>query len=257
MRYTERDWAGPLLYLPGLEERLARANSYPPSRPPLRYGRVVTDAMFMTSRDGVSFKRWPEAFIRPGPRLRESWVYGNNFVFWGMAETRSHLADAPDEISLYASEGYWEGTDTAVRRYTLRLDGFVSASALAAGGEFITRPLIFEGGNLTMNFETSGDSGVRVEIQEPDGTPIEGYTLEDCPEMYADSVRYTVRWKHGGDVRPLEGKPVRLRFVMRDADLYAFQFVPYQPDLLHIAPAEPFDMETGWFLDQKRAKVQH
>ncbi len=120
-----------------------------------------------------------------------------------------------------------------------------------------TRPLIFEGGNLTMNFETSGASGVRVEIQEPDGTPIEGYTLDDCPEMYADSVRYTVRWKHGGDVRPLEGKPVRLRFVMRDADLYAFQFVPFQPDLIHIAPAEPFDMETGWFLDQKRVKVQH
>ena len=173
-RYTEHKWSGPLLALPGLEERLARANSYPPSRPPLRFGRVITDALFMTSRDGANFKRWPEAFIRPGPRQRESWVYGDNFVFWGMVETRSHLEDAPDEISLYATEGYWEGTDTAVRRYTVRIDGFVSAAASAAGGEFVTKPLLFEGGNLTINFETSGASGVRVEIQEADGTPHRG-----------------------------------------------------------------------------------
>ena len=254
-RYTEREWSGPLLALPGLEERLARANSYPPSRPPLRFGRVITDALFMTSRDGANFKRWPEAFIRPGPRRRESWVYGDNFVFWGMVETRSHLEDAPDEISLYATEGYWEGTDTAVRRYTVRIDGFVSAAASAAGGELVTKPLLFEGGNLTINFETSGASGVRVEVQEADGRPFEGYTLDDCPEMFADSIRYKVRWNHGGDVRPLRGKPVRLRFVMRDADLYSFQFVPFQPDLIRHLPAEPFDAE-GWFLDPDRAKVQ-
>ncbi len=254
-RYTEHKWSGPLLALPGLEERLARANSYPPSRPPLRFGRVITDALFMTSRDGANFKRWPEAFIRPGPRQRESWVYGDNFVFWGMVETRSHLEDAPDEISLYATEGYWEGTDTAVRRYTVRIDGFVSAAASAAGGEFVTKPLLFEGGNLTINFETSGASGVRVEIQEADGTPIEGYTLDDSPEMFGDSIRYKVRWNHGGDVRPLKGKPVRLRFVMRDADLYSFQFVPFQPDLIRHLPAEPFNAE-GWFLDPDRAKVQ-
>jgi len=54
--------------------------------------------------------------------------------------------------------------------------------------------------------------------------------LEDCPEIFGDSIRHTVRWKRGGDVRALEGHPVRLRFSLRDADLYSFQFVPFQPD---------------------------
>ncbi len=33
-----------------------------------------------------------------------------------------------------------------------------------------------------------------------------------------------------GDVRPLAGKLIRLHFVLKDADLYSFQFVPYAPD---------------------------
>lgn len=224
MRYTDRGWSLPVLDWPGLEERLARA------RHSRRFGTAVTDAVFMTSRDGVTFRRWPEAFIRPGPRREGSWVYGDNFVFWGMIETASDLGDAPNEISLYATEHYWEGVYTEFRRYTLRVDGFVSATAPRSGGELVTKPLVFSGGSLALNLATSGAGGVEVEVQEADGTPIPGYELQDCPEIRADSLAHIVRWEGGGDLRPLTGKPVRLRFVLRDADLYAFQFVPYQPD---------------------------
>ena len=225
MRYTDRGWRPVLFDLPGLRERLARAKA---SR---RYGTAITDALFMTSRDGITFHRWQEAFIRPGPRLRESWVYGDNFVFWGMVETRSELSDAPNEISLYATEGYWEGTYTSVRRYTLRIDGFVSVHATMRGGEVITKPLVFQGGSLAINVSTSGAGSVRVEIQDAQGKPIEGYSLNDCPEIFCDDIRYIVRWRNtGSDVRPLAGKPIRLRFVLRDADLYSFQFVSYVPE---------------------------
>ncbi len=225
MRYNDRGWSEPLLQLPGLDERLVRAKSHP------RYGTAVTDALFMTSRDGRTFHRWPEAFIRPGPRKRESWVYGDNFIFWGMVETKSAVEDAPDEISLYATESYWEGTSTSVRRYTLRIDGFVSASAPVSGGQVLTKPILFAGGNLALNVETSGAGSVQVEIQDTGGAPVEGYTLDECPAIFCDSLRHIVRWNHqGGDVRPLAGKPVRLRFVLKDADLYAFQFVPHEPD---------------------------
>lgn len=225
MRYTERSWSEPLLDLPGREERMARAAGHP------RYGAAITDGLFMTSRDGQLFKRWNEAFLRPGPRARHSWVYGDNFIFWGMVETPSVLEDAPREISLYATEGYWEGTSTSIRRLTIRVDGFVSASTSLAGGELVTKPIRFAGGNLSLNFATSGAGSVQVEIQDVDGRPVPGYALDDCPPIFGDRLDKVVRWTApGGDVRSLAGQTVRLRFVLRDADLYSFQFVPYEPD---------------------------
>jgi len=224
-RYTERGWTDPLFDLPGLDERLERGKAHP------RYAHAITDMLFMSSRDGLTFHRWPEAFVRPGPRQRESWVYGDNYPFWGMIETPSSTEDAPPEISLYATEGYWEGISTEIRRYTIRIDGFVSLNAPLSGGEIVTKPLTFEGGNLTLNLETSGAGGVQVEVQDAAGTPIEGYRLEDCPPIFCDSLRHVVRWNGaGGDVRPLAGKPIRLRLALRDADLYAFRFEPYEPE---------------------------
>jgi|LSQX01.1.fsa_nt_gb hypothetical protein len=230
MRYTDRGWSEAMMALPGLEERLARAKASP------RYGTAITDGLLMTSRDGVLFHRWNEAFLRPGPRRQGSWVYGDNLIFWGIVETASALGDAPNELSLYASEDYWQGTAVSFRRLALRIDGFVSLRASARGGELLTRPLVFDGGNLAINASTSGAGSIQVEIQDAAGQPLPGYALADCPRIFGDDLELVVRWKQGGDVRPLSGKTVRLRFVLSDADLYAFQFVPYQPDPVRPQP---------------------
>ena len=229
-RYANRGWSEPMYDLPGLDDRLARAAHSTPGEHG-RNGSAITDSMFMTSRDGRTFKRWPEAFLRPGPREIDSWVYGDNYLHWGMVETKSTLQDAPNEISMYASEGYWQGKSTSFRRLTLRVDGFVSAHTQLAGGEIVTKPICFKGGNLTLNLETSAAGGCRVEIQDVSGKPIDGYALTECPPIFCDRVAQVVRWNRpGGDVRPLAGKTVRLRFVLKDADLYSFQFVPYARD---------------------------
>jgi hypothetical protein len=83
--------------------------------------------------------------------------------------------------------------------------------------------LKFTGKRLELNFSTSAAGGVRVEIQGPDGQPIPGFSLADCPEVFGDEPARTVSWG-GADLGKLAGQPVRLRFVMRDADLYSFQF---------------------------------
>ena len=258
MRYNERGWSGPMLDLPGLDNRLARGQHHP------RYGMTITDAVFMTSRDGRQFHRWPEAFIRPGPRQRESWVYGDNFIFWGMFESPSTVEDSPDELSLLAVEGYWEDEDTAFRRYSLRVDGFVSASAPYAGGELVTRPMIFSGGSLSVNAETSAFGSFQVEIQNAEGEVLPGFSLEECEPIFCDSLDYTVRWRSrdGGDLRGLEGRPVRLRFLLRDADLYAFQFVPFRAapersaalDLAVLPPRNP-EREPFYVLDDDLQSV--
>ena len=126
--------------LPELEERLARANarSYTTASGKKvtseRYGTALTDGLFMSSRDGKVFHRWGEAFIRPGLRYTDNWVYGDNYQNWGLIETESDLPGAPDEISIYATEHYWRGAYTNLRRFILRVDGFVSVKAPAKGG---------------------------------------------------------------------------------------------------------------------------
>jgi len=218
MRYNDRGWSPSMTALPGLEERQFR------SKQSQRYGTTVTDAAFMTSRDGVTFHRWGEAFIRPGPSRKDTWVYGDNFVFWGMVQTKSHLEGAPDEISLYATEGYWQGNFTSFRRYTLRMDGFVSAQAPLSGGQLVTKPLRFDGSQLAINFSTSAAGSIRVELQDAASKPVPGFTLDDCNDQFGDELDRVVSWKSGADVSQLSGKAVRLRFEFKDADLYSFQF---------------------------------
>ena len=133
----------------------------------------------------------------------------------------SALEGAPNELSLYSTESYWTGASSALRRYTLRLDGFVSIHAPMRGGELITRAVTFTGKKLTMNFATSAAGGIQVEIQDASGRPVPGFTLAEAEPQFGDSIERVVTWKNGGDVSSLAGKPVRLRFVLNDADLYS------------------------------------
>jgi len=187
----------------------------------------VSDGVFMVSRDGVHFRRWQEAFIRPGLQASR-WENRNNMTAWGILVTKSDIPGTPDELSIYSSEGYYVGP-CSLRRFTIRMDGFVSVNAGYGGAEVVTKPLIFEGKHLVMNYSTSAAGSIRVEIQDATGRPVEGYALADSPEIYGDSIAEAVSWKGGNDVSNLAGKAIRLRFVMKDADLYAIQFTPKVP----------------------------
>jgi len=217
-RYTEREWSDQTASLPNPEHRLLR------KRASERYGSAVTDGLFMSSRDGVTFDRWGEAFLRPGVQSRHNWAYGDAYIAWHLIETPSAVEGAPPELSLFATESYWTGSSSRLRRYTLRLDGFVSVHASPDGGELFTKPLVFDGDSLLLNFATSGAGSIRVEILDEAGQPIPGRRLDDCLEIFGDDIERTVLWKNGGDVGHLAGRPVILRFVMRDADLYSLRF---------------------------------
>jgi len=111
-----------------------------------------------------------------------------------------------------------------IERLLLRTDGFGSVTAPWAGGEMITRPLTFSGKQLALNYRTSAAGSLRVEIQDTGGTPIPGHALDDCTEIIGDQVERVVSWTQGTDVADRTGKPVRVRFELKDADLYSFQF---------------------------------
>lgn len=181
------------------------------------YFKDTADAVFMTSRGGNRYERtFSGAFIRPGIGL-ENWVSRTNYPALNVVQT------GPTEMSLYVNQDYGQPT-AHLRRYALRLDGFASAQAPYAGGELLTKPLTFEGERLMLNFATSAAGGIRVEIQDASGKPIPGYTLDDAVELIGNEIEREVRWNSGADVSKLAGKPVRLRFVMKDADIYALRF---------------------------------
>jgi hypothetical protein len=217
-RYTDRGWTESAKALPRPEYRRLRGAKS------TREGTAVTDGMFMTSRDGYHFSVWPESFIRPGLRLRDNWFYGDNYQNWGLVETKSTLPDGPNEISVYVTECSMQDRPGFLRRHTLRVDGFVSVQAPLGGGEFVTKPLRFTGKNLVLNGSTSGAGSIRIELQDAAGNPLPGFALADCAELYGDALEMHVHWKRASDLGKFAGQPIRLRFALRDADVYAFSF---------------------------------
>ncbi|MBC8356391.1 MAG: hypothetical protein H8E66_30805 [Planctomycetes bacterium] len=214
-----RKWPASLRALPDFEQRQARAALSE------RYGSALTEGLFMSSRDGVNFHRRDEGFLRPGIERPGTWNYGHQFVAWHGVETASALEGAPNELSLYATEGVWlEKKGKTLRRYTLRLDGFVSAHASAKGGELVTKPIVFSGRKLSLNFATSAAGSIRVAIEHPNGKPIDGFSLADCSPHFGDTLDRAVVWSNQQDPGRFAGTPVRLRFVLQDADLYSFRF---------------------------------
>ena len=182
-----------------------------------------TDGLFMSSRDGHAFRRWERAFIRPGMPEDEQWGYGVNTQAWGIVETASDVPGAPNELSFFVSEG---NSRPCLRRYTMRLDGFVSVEAPLSGGEVLTKPLVFEGDGLVLNMATSAAGSISVELQDPSGVAIPGFALADCTEIFGNRLEAAVRWRSGEDVATVAGRAVRIRFVLKDADLFAMQFQP-------------------------------
>lgn len=189
-----------------------------------RYGTAVTDSVYITSRDGRNFRQSNDVFLRPGLRTKHNWSYGDNYIAWHVVETESTKDDASRELSLYATESYFTGRQSRLRRYSLRIDGFASIHAKLQKGEFTTKPITFSGKELSLNLATSAAGSVEVEIRSPDGTPISGFTLADCDIIYGDSLDRRVGWKGNTSVESLIGRTVVLRVVMREADVYSLVF---------------------------------
>jgi hypothetical protein len=157
-----------------------------------------------------------EGFIRPGLDPG-NWASRSGLSALGVVPTGA------SEISIYKQAHYAQPSNR-LERYSLRTDGFVSVNAPFSGGEMRTRPLRFAGNELVLNFSTGAAGGIRVEIQDEEGKPVSGYSLEDCALMVGDSIERAVTWKQGRGLLVPAGRAVRLRFVMKDADIYSIRF---------------------------------
>lgn len=177
------------------------------------------EPILMASRDGRHFQRWNEALIPiTAPKDRD----GNrsNYMTWGLVQ----LAGDERHLSVYAKEAYYAGPGSRLRRFTFRVDGFVSVHAGNPGGQFTTRPVTFTGDSLSINAATTEGGKLTVELLDETGKPYPGFAAADCQAFAGDSLDHRVQWKSAAKLGTLAGQPVRIRFQLLNADLYSLRF---------------------------------
>jgi hypothetical protein len=187
------------------------------------------DDRLCASRDGKEFARLGGRvpFLRPGPsgswNSRHVWAapapiqMGNELWLYYWGSNMDHAGNIDP-----AAKGEIR---TGLGRAILRLDGFVSLDAGYEWGEFTTPPIVFEGDSLVLNVDTGAGGVVFVEVLDADGKTIEGFSQAEALPTCGNDVALLVTWSSDSDLARLAGKPIRLRFAMRDCKLYAFQFL--------------------------------
>lgn len=182
------------------------------------------DVQLMTSHDGRTWGRacdrgtflplgaeggWEPDYSEinhQGPLLVDDELW---FFYRGSEMTSHRNPDSDVEASM------------AIGLATLRRDGFASLTADGASGHVTTRPLTFEGRELYVNAAVESNGSVCVEALDRQGQPFANFTAQTCRPVTGDETAQPVTWE-AGDLDNVPGRPVRLRFHLQSAHLYAF-----------------------------------
>lgn len=211
-RYVDRKkWTPNFVRLPSLEKRKWRASHN------RRFGLAITDCVFMFSRDGQNFFREDDAFMRPGPENPDNWVYGDCYPARTLVKIPSP-AGGDDELALFTFDRHWSGLASNLNRYRIRQDGFISRKGSYAGQTVVTKPLVFSGSEMLVNFSTSARGRMFITIREESGRGIRSV------ELFGDKVDRPVDFATSLKVADFAGKPVTIEFELSDANLYSFRF---------------------------------
>ena len=167
-----------------------------------------TDIMFMTARGEGKFDRtFKHAFVKPG-NDPAAWGNRSNYASLNVYQTSNN------EMSFYVR---------GIRR-VLRIDGFAALKAYEKPGTLITKPFIFDGDQLTMNYSTSAAGSLQVSFFDPiSGKELIGLGSKDCTEVVGDEIDGIIPF-HEGLLKKISGKPVQMKVVLKDAELYSFKF---------------------------------
>ena len=170
---------------------------------------------------------WSRPFRTPVVPLGEAGDWDG-----GMILSTSYAIDVGDEVWLYYGganathgapvDGGAKTSTTAIALATWQRDRFVSADASAAGGTLLTVPLRFAGSRLEINAATKDAGQIRVEVVDAAGRPLEGGVMSE--PIVGNSLRHAVVFPGTTNLARLGGRPVCLRFHLRNAELYAFAF---------------------------------
>ena len=216
------------------------------------------DAQLVTSRDAYHWER--RLHREPFIGLGDLGAFDSHIIWVSTGPVRVE-DELWFYYSGFDGRHDWRGHRASVGLAKLRIDGFACLDATdpatmgeavaaarvdlpAAGGPvieetiwpdegvMITRPFVWEGDRLEINAWAPRGT-IRVEVidattppvgvRPAHGSAIEGTGLEACDAFSGDAVAHVCSWQRRNDLTALQGRPVRLKFVLRAARLFAFQ----------------------------------
>ena len=218
--------------------------------PKIRMGAPL-DVQLVTSRDGINWERTAgrKPFIpRGGPgtvdsgeiySAKEPLIVGDElwFYYGGFIVDHGHTHDQLGRPAFPPEGGSKFGFGQEINQLLaqrggtinlakLRLDGFASMDAAEEEGFLVTKPFTCEGEDLLINaFARGGEITVAVldESGHHFGDYYSGFRKIDCSPFDSNSLRHKVTWRHYTSLASLKGKTIRLKFYLRNAQLYSFE----------------------------------
>ena len=85
----------------------------------------------------------------------------------------------------------------------------------------VTKPMVFSGSVLHLNFTTSAKGYIYVDVLDKNGNEL---SKETSFEIFGDSIDRKIYFADGSDFSKYQGKEIRLRFKMSEAKLYSMWF---------------------------------
>ena len=185
------------------------------------------EIQFTGSTDGSTWHRYDRApYVAPG-------LAGSDSASMGFMGTG--LVVRGDEIWQYGTglhfrhgdkESRKTRTDGVIYRYVQRVDGFVSLDFPATGGDAVTAPVKIDGEHLALNLDTGALGVLRVGLQEANGKPVPGFSVEDCDPLRINATGVHAAWKGNPSLSTLQGRELRVVLAGSRAKLFSFYFQP-------------------------------
>ncbi len=133
--------------------------------------------------------------------------------------------------------------------YRLRRDGFCFLESSDGAGLVGIRPVYWRRGEVELNVSSPGGS-VRAQVTDQVGTPLEGFTFQDCQPFSGDDTEWTPVWKDEKKMATLGGQFLRVEVELNSARLYAVRgdFVKTMPTAIarHREYGEIPEARIGW-----------
>jgi hypothetical protein len=177
------------------------------------------------SRDGFSWSRPDRRPFCPVSETPGDWNYSN------VQSAGGGCLIVGDRLYFYVS-GRGKGQVTSLA--TLRRDGFASLDADGNGGTLTTRAVLFNGKHLFVNADVDTGTGeLRAEIRDENGQVIPPFSRANSIAVRADKTLQAIRWEGATDLSAATGKPVKIRFLLKNGKLYSFWVSPDESGASH------------------------